>query len=49
MNNLIFCELQVVQLEYEAYEPMAVKAMEKVCEDIRKKWKVEHIAVYHRY
>lgn len=39
---------QVVQLEYEAYEPMAVKAMEKVCEDIRKKWKVEHIAVYHR-
>lgn len=39
---------QVVQLEYEAYEPMAEKAMKKVCEDIRRKWKVEHIAIYHR-
>ncbi|PNF34914.1 Molybdopterin synthase catalytic subunit [Cryptotermes secundus] len=39
---------QVVQLEYEAYEPMAEKTMRKVCEDIRRKWKVEHIAIYHR-
>jgi molybdopterin synthase catalytic subunit len=37
-----------VQLEYEAYEPMAEKTMKKVCEDIRRKWKVEHIAIYHR-
>ncbi|XP_021926052.1 molybdopterin synthase catalytic subunit isoform X2 [Zootermopsis nevadensis] len=39
---------QVVHLEYEAYVPMAEKAMKKVCEDIRGKWQVEHIAIYHR-
>ncbi|XP_069695783.1 molybdopterin synthase catalytic subunit isoform X2 [Periplaneta americana] len=39
---------QVVQLEYEAYEPMAVKSMKKLCDDIRAKWKVENIAMFHR-
>ncbi|XP_071447324.1 molybdopterin synthase catalytic subunit-like isoform X1 [Hetaerina americana] len=39
---------KVIHLEYEAYEPMAVKSIKKICEDIRSKWKVENIAVYHR-
>ncbi|KAJ9574066.1 hypothetical protein L9F63_008592 [Diploptera punctata] len=43
-----FDNKQVVQLEYEAYEPMAVKAMKKVCEDVRHNWQVENIAIYHR-
>lgn len=38
----------MTQLEYEAYEPMAVKAMLQVCADIRIRWAVENIAVYHR-
>uniref|UniRef100_A0A1B6CZU6 Molybdopterin synthase catalytic subunit n=1 Tax=Clastoptera arizonana TaxID=38151 RepID=A0A1B6CZU6_9HEMI len=41
--------LEVAQLEYEAYESMAVKAMKNVCLEMRKKWpNVENIAIYHR-
>lgn len=40
---------QVVSLEYEAYEPMAIKSMAKICSEIRDKWSgVHHIAIYHR-
>lgn len=39
----------VVKLEYEAYDSMAKKAMEKICQDIRSKWSsVVNIAIYHR-
>jgi len=39
----------VVQLEYEAYEPMAIKQMENVCLELRSKWPdVEHIVLQHR-
>jgi len=38
----------VQRLEYEAYEPMAKAEMEKICNRIREKWEVEHIAVTHR-
>lgn len=39
----------VLSLEYEAYEAMGIKAMEKICIDIRKQWgDVENIALYHR-
>ncbi|XP_023022503.2 molybdenum cofactor synthesis 2B [Leptinotarsa decemlineata] len=39
----------VITLEYEAYESMALKAMEKLCEEIRDKWPtVQNIAIYHR-
>lgn len=41
--------LQVVQLEYEAYEPMAINEMKKVCTIVREKWSVENIVIYHRY
>ncbi|CAG5004137.1 unnamed protein product [Parnassius apollo] len=40
---------KVVKLEYEAYEPMALKAMKSICDEIRSKWPVVHgIAIYHR-
>jgi len=43
-----FEEKKVVRLEYEAYEPMAVTETKKICDQIRTKWSVEHIAIYHR-
>ncbi|GFO48408.1 molybdopterin synthase catalytic subunit [Plakobranchus ocellatus] len=39
---------KVIQLEYEAYTPMAKAKMLEVCENIRKKWDVENIAMIHR-
>lgn len=39
----------VVKLEYEAYDTMAIKQMEIICERIRSKWPdVKNIAIYHR-
>lgn len=35
-------------MEYEAYEPMALKEMNNICSKIRSQWKVHHIAIYHR-
>lgn len=41
--------LQVVSLEYEAYEPMALKSLNTICAEIRAKWEAVHsIAIYHR-
>ncbi|KAL5005251.1 hypothetical protein ScPMuIL_018707 [Solemya velum] len=39
---------EVVQLEYEAYRPMAEKKMKEICQQIRDKWPVENISVVHR-
>ena len=40
---------EVIKLEYEAYETMALKEMEKICQEIREKWpNVKHIAIVHR-
>ncbi|XP_026743239.1 molybdopterin synthase catalytic subunit [Trichoplusia ni] len=40
---------KVVRLEYEAYEPMALKSMKAICEEVRDKWAAIHnIAIYHR-
>ncbi|XP_047033471.1 molybdopterin synthase catalytic subunit-like isoform X1 [Helicoverpa zea] len=40
---------KVVRLEYEAYEPMALKALKSICEEVRDKWPAVHsIAIYHR-
>ncbi len=39
----------VLKLEYEAYESMALKEMQKICDAIREKWaSIKHIAIYHR-
>jgi molybdopterin synthase catalytic subunit len=41
---------RVVTLQYEAYEPMAVKEMRKVGEEIRARWPdVLHIGMIHRF
>lgn len=40
---------QVVRLEYEAYDTMALKATTKICEEMRIKWSdIQHIAMHHR-
>ncbi|XP_045776358.1 molybdopterin synthase catalytic subunit [Maniola jurtina] len=40
---------KVVRLEYEAYDAMALKAMQSICDDVRDKWPAVHsIAMYHR-
>lgn len=42
-------QFQVTSLEYEAYEPMAIKSMNKICDSIRLKWNdVKNIGIYHR-
>lgn len=38
----------VLKLEYEAYEGMAVKALEKICRNVREKYNVGNIAIFHR-
>ncbi|CAB0037556.1 unnamed protein product [Trichogramma brassicae] len=43
-----FEDKKVIKLEYEAYEPMALKQMRAVCNKIRSQWSVEKIAIYHR-
>lgn len=39
---------KVLQLEYEAYIPMAKLQLSKICLLIREKWNVENIAISHR-
>jgi len=39
---------KVVQLEYEAYIPMAEKEMRQICERMRQKWNLVKIALSHR-
>lgn len=40
---------QVLSLKYEAYDKMADKMLNKICDNIREKWPdVKHIALYHR-
>ncbi len=38
----------VVALEYEAYEPMALRQMEHLQEEVCKRWPVRRIAMVHR-
>jgi molybdopterin synthase catalytic subunit len=38
----------VVRLEYEAYDKMALKKMEEVAAEARRRWPVEKVAVVHR-
>lgn len=41
-------ERKVLRLEYEAYESMALKEMEKVAAAVQKQWPVARIAIHHR-
>ena len=38
----------VIKLSYEAYEPMALKEMKQLCENVRKEFKVHKIYMLHR-
>jgi molybdopterin synthase catalytic subunit len=38
----------VTHLEYEAYEPLAVKALEQICEEAGREWPGVRLAVHHR-
>merc|ERR1712189_102538 len=38
----------VIKLEYEAYEPMAIKELKKICAEVRKNMSVERICIVHR-
>jgi molybdopterin synthase catalytic subunit len=39
---------KVMRLEFEAYEPMALKEMKKIADDILAGWPVHKIVIHHR-
>ena len=39
---------EVIRLEYEAYEQMAVKEMENIARQAQSKWPVNSIVIHHR-
>jgi molybdopterin synthase catalytic subunit len=39
---------RVLYLEYEAYEPLALKSFERIAEEIHSKWPSVRIALHHR-
>ncbi len=38
----------VDHLEFEAYEPMAVKEMSKIAEQMMGRWDAKHVCIHHR-
>ena len=44
-NNL---NHRVTHLEYEAYEPLALKALGQICVEADREWAGVHVAVHHR-
>jgi molybdopterin synthase catalytic subunit len=39
---------EVLRLEFEAYEPMALHQMKLIAEDVIGKWDIHHIVIHHR-
>jgi molybdopterin synthase catalytic subunit len=39
---------RTLYLEYEAYEPMAMRKMEEIGEEVKTKFKIDHIGMIHR-
>eukprot|EP00112_Aurelia_sp_Birch-Aquarium-sp1_P022034 Seg6085.2 transcript_id=Seg6085.2/GoldUCD/mRNA.D3Y31 product="Molybdopterin synthase catalytic subunit" protein_id=Seg6085.2/GoldUCD/D3Y31 len=39
---------KVLKLEYEAYEPMAIKELNKICDKVRQKMSLGNICILHR-
>jgi molybdopterin synthase catalytic subunit len=39
---------RVTHLEYEAYEPMALKALAQICQEADREWPGVRLAVHHR-
>ncbi|MBF2090329.1 MAG: molybdenum cofactor biosynthesis protein MoaE [Synechococcales cyanobacterium K44_A2020_017] len=38
----------VVALEYQAYEPMAIRVFQQIAADIRQRWPITHTVIRHR-
>ena len=38
----------VLYLEYEAYEPMAIKKLEGISQEVTSKWAIQDVAIVHR-
>jgi len=38
----------VIKLEYEAYVPMAMKELRKLCETAMAKWEVRRMSIWHK-
>lgn len=38
----------VLRLEYEAYAPMALKKLDELCAEMRRRWDVSKVAIAHR-
>src|SRR5690606_19644840 len=41
-------EKEVVRLEYEAYDKMVMREMEKLADEVKNKWPVQNMAIFHR-
>ena len=39
---------KVLHLEYEAYRPMADKKLAEIVDEIRMRWRIDHMAISHR-
>jgi len=39
---------QVERLEYQAYEPMALREFERIARRVLERWPIEQIAIFHR-
>lgn len=39
---------RTLYLEYEAYEPMAIRTMEEIGGEVRRKFQIDHIGIMHR-
>jgi molybdopterin synthase catalytic subunit len=39
---------QVIRLEFEAYEPMALKEMHKIAEQAYSQWPIQKLLIHHR-
>ncbi|MCB9343733.1 MAG: molybdenum cofactor biosynthesis protein MoaE [Lewinellaceae bacterium] len=39
---------KVVQLQFESYEPMALREMKKIAHDAARQWPLEAISIHHR-
>ena len=39
---------ETLYLEYEAYEPMAIKEMQKLCDAAREQFDISHVGLVHR-
>jgi molybdopterin synthase catalytic subunit len=42
------CGRRTLYLEYEAYEPMAIRKMEEIGGEVRRRFEIDHIGMMHR-